>query len=131
MGRNKEEQARLEGMAQALRIAKEKGIEGLEDEIRMRNITNLPCAVSRKAMNECIENIKYNTIDTMTVLVSYTLHTKFGYGEEELNRFIREFNFQTDCLADDYCTWDDQINVLREECGMELKIRKNDRDVKI
>lgn len=37
MGKNKEEQARLEGMAQALRIAKEKGIEGLEEEIRMRN----------------------------------------------------------------------------------------------
>ena len=34
MGKNREEQARLEGMAQALRIAKEKGIEGLEAEIR-------------------------------------------------------------------------------------------------
>jgi hypothetical protein len=34
MGKNREEQARLEGMAQALRIAKEKGIEGLEKEIR-------------------------------------------------------------------------------------------------
>ena len=32
MSRNKEERARMEGMAQALRIAKEKGVEGLEKD---------------------------------------------------------------------------------------------------
>lgn len=34
MLRNKEERARMEGMAQALRIAKAKGVEGLDLEIR-------------------------------------------------------------------------------------------------
>lgn len=131
MGKNREEQARLEGMAQALRIAKEKGIEGLEAEIRMRNITNLPCAVSKKAIDECIQNIKNNVVDTFTVLVAYTLHHKFGYGKTRLARFVEEFNFQAECLTEDYCTWDDLINEMRKECGMDLKIRKNDRDVKI
>lgn len=32
------EQARRDGMGYALRIAREKGIKGLEDEIRFRNI---------------------------------------------------------------------------------------------
>ncbi|MCI9600517.1 MAG: hypothetical protein HFI17_08425 [Lachnospiraceae bacterium] len=35
MTRNKEEQARLEGMAQALRIAKAEGVEGLEADLKM------------------------------------------------------------------------------------------------
>lgn len=131
MGRIKEEQARLEGMAQALRIAKEKGIEGLEFEIKMRNITRLPCGVPQKAMDECIQNIRNNVVDTFTVLVAYTLHYKFGYGKTRLARFAKEFNFQAECLSENYCTWDDLINEMREECGMELKIRKNDRDVKI
>lgn len=131
MGKSREEQARLEGMAQALRISKEKGIEGLEAEIRMRNITNLPCGIPQKALDECIRNIKNNVVDTFTVLVAYTLHHKFGYGKTRLGRFIKEFNFQADCLSEDYCTWDDLINEMREECGMDLKIRKNDRDVKI
>lgn len=131
MGRNKEEQARLEGMAQALRIAKKNGIDGLEDDLKMRNITGLPCAVSRAAMDECIKNIKANVVDTFTILVAYTLHEKFGFGEVRLDRFIREFNFQAECLADDYCSWEDQIAVLREECGLELSIRKNDKDVRI
>ena len=131
MARNKEEQARMEGMAQALRIAKEKGVDGLEADLKMRNIIGLPCAVNRNAMDECIQNIKANVVDTFTILVAYTLHEKFGYGPVRLARFIKEFNFQAECLADDYCSWDDQIDVLREECGLELSIRKNDKDVRI
>ena len=131
MARNKEEQARMEGMAQALRIAKAKGIDGLEADLKMRNITGLPCAVSRAAMDECIMNIKYNVVDTFTILVAYTLHEKFGFGRERLGRFIEAFNFQAECLTDDYCTWDDQIEVLRQECGLELSIRKNDKDVRV
>ena len=131
MGRNKEEQARMEGMAQALRIAKAKGIDGLEADLKMRNITGLPCAVSRAAMDECIMNIKYNVVDTFTILVTYTLHEKFGFGKTRLNRFIHDFNFQAECLDEDYCTWEDQIEILRQECGLDLGIRKNDKDVRV
>ena len=131
MARNKEEQARMEGMAQALRIAKTKGIDGLEADLKMRNITGLPCAVSRAAMDECIMNIKYNVVDTFTILVAYTLHEKFGFGKTRLNRFIHDFNFQAECLDEDYCTWEDQIEILRQECGLDLSIRKNDKDVRV
>lgn len=131
MSRNKEEQARMEGMAQALRIAKAKGIDGLEADLKMRNITGLPCAVSRAAMDECIMNIKYNVVDTFTILVAYTLHEKFGFGKTRLNRFIHDFNFQAECLDEDYCTWEDQIEILRQECGLNLSIRKNDKDVRV
>lgn len=131
MSRNKEEQARMEGMAQALRIAKAKGIDGLEADLKMRNITGLPCAVSRAAMDECIMNIKYNVVGTFTILVAYTLHEKFGFGKTRLNRFIHDFNFQAECLDEDYCTWEDQIEILRQECGLDLSIRKNDKDVRV
>ncbi len=45
-----EEKARREGMAYALKIAKEKGIEGLEDDLKMRNAINLPIPVSKKSI---------------------------------------------------------------------------------
>ena len=131
MSRNKEERARMEGMAQALRIAKTKGVEGLEEELKMRNIVDLPCAVSKSALDECIVQIKNNTVDTITILSAYVLHEKFGFGRTRLDRFIHEFNFQAECLMDDYCTWEDQIEVLRKECGLDLNIRKNDKDVRI
>ena len=131
MGRSREEQARMEGMAQALRIAKDKGVEGLEEESRVRNITGLPCAVSKKALDECIVNIKENTIDTVLILAAYVLHWKFGWGKIRLERFIQEFNFQAECLTGDYCSWDDLRQEMRSECGIELDIRKNDRNVRV
>lgn len=32
---------------------------------------------------------------------------------------------------DDYATWEDQIQILREECGLDFKIRRNETDVKV
>ena len=131
MTRNKEEQARLEGMAQALRIAKAKGVEGLEADLKMRNITGLPCRVSRSVLDEVVMRIKNNMVDTFVIMTAYVLHNKFGYGQKRLERFIEEFRFQTDCLSEDYIAWQDQIEVLRKECGIELEIRRNDSDVRI
>lgn len=131
MGRNKEEQARMEGMAQALRIVKAKGIEGLEADLNMRNITGLPCRVSGSVLDELVLRIKNNMTDTFVILLAYTLHCKFGYGRKRLERVIEEFNFQAECLSDDYCTWEDQIKVLQKECGLDLKIRWNNSDVRI
>ena len=85
----------------------------------------------QQVCHECIMRIKNNTVDTVTILSAYILHEKFGFGRTRLDRFIHEFNFQAECLMDDYFTWDDQIEVLRQECGLNLEIRKNDKDVKI
>lgn len=127
---NKEEEARREGMAFALKIAKEKGIEALEDECKFRNATRIPIAVSRKASDECINKIKMNTIDTVTILSAVTLHDEFGFGKERIARFIKRFNLKAECLMEDYTTWDEQIQILAEECGLEMHIRKNDKDVR-
>ncbi len=39
---SKEEQARREGMAYALRFAREKGLDALEADLKMRNAIDLP-----------------------------------------------------------------------------------------
>lgn len=131
MAGNKEERARMEGMAQALRIAKAKGVEGLEADLKMRNITGLPCRVSKAVLDDLVLRIKNNMTDTFVVLLAYTLHCKFGYGRKRLERVIEAFDFQAECLSDDYCTWEDQIKVLQSECGLDLEIRWNNSDVRI
>ena len=127
---SKEEQARLQGMSYALKVAKEKGIDGLENDLKMRNIVNLPIPVSRKALDECIVNIKNNVVDTFIVLLAATLHDEFGFGEKRVRRAIDVFNFKAECLADDYCTWNDYIEVIKDELNIELSIRTNNKDVK-
>ena len=127
---DKEEQARREGMAYALRIAKEKGIDALEEDLKMRNAIGLPVGVDRKALNQFTENVKFNTVDTMVILMAVTLHDEFGFGEKRVQRAIDRFMFKANCLAEDYTTWQEQIEILKEELGIELSIRANDKDVR-
>lgn len=127
---DKEEQARREGMAYALRIAKEKGIYALEEDLKMRNAIGLPVGVDRKALNQFTENVKFNTVDTMVILMAVTLHDEFGFGEKRVQRAIDRFMFKANCLDEDYTTWQEQIEILKEELGIELSIRANDKDVR-
>lgn len=127
---DKEEQARREGMAYALRIAKEKGIDALEEDLKMRNAIGLPVGVDRKALNQFTENVKFNTVDTMVILMAVTLHDEFGFGEKRVQRAIDRFMFKANCLNEDYTTWQEQIEILKEELGIELSIRANDKDVR-
>lgn len=127
---DKEEQARREGMAYVLRIAKEKGIDALEEDLKMRNAIGLPVGVDRKALNQFTENVKFNTVDTMVILMAVTLHDEFGFGEKRVQRAIDRFMFKANCLDEDYTTWQEQIEILKEELGIELSIRANDKDVR-
>ncbi len=127
---NKEEECRREGMAYALKIAKEKGIEALEEECRFRGATRIPLSVSRKACDEVINKIKMNTIDTITILSAMTLRDEFDFGPKRIKRFTERFNKKAECIMDDYTNWDEQIQILKEECGLDFNIRKNDTDVK-
>ena len=51
---SKEEQARREGMAYALRLAKEKGIDALEEDLKMRNAIDLPLRVSKADLSSIV-----------------------------------------------------------------------------
>ena len=126
MSRDKINDARVAGMIYALKIAKEKGIEGLEEEIRFRNITKVPITVKREVVDEAINRIKECTVDTVTILTLMTLKDEFGFGNKRLNQFIERFDEKTDCLVEGYTTWQEQIDTIKRENGIELKIRRND-----
>lgn len=95
---DKEEQARREGMAYALRIAKEKGIDALEEDLKMRNATNIPVGLTKKVIDEWCNGMKAQTIDSIGILAMVTLRDGFGFGTKRLNRFRDIFNNKTECL---------------------------------
>ena len=128
---SKEEQARLQGMSYALRVAKEKGIDGLEEELKRRQAYNIPIRISNKELQEFTTNAKNMMLDTILILASVTLHDEFGFGHDRLNRFKERFNFKAECIGEDFTDWQDQIDILREECGLEYSIRFNDKNVRV
>ena len=122
---NKEEKARLAGMSYALRAAKEKGIEGLEKDIKMRGGLNIPVGINEKALNEYADRVRNNVLDTVLIMSCIVLRDEFGFGEKRMQRFIERFNLKAECLAGDYVTWAEIQETLQEELGIELKIRWN------
>lgn len=128
---SKEEIARREGMAYALRIAKEKGIEALEEDLKMRNAIDLPCRVSKADLDKFSENVKYNIVFYIKILMAVTMHDEFGFGNKRIKQMFKRFDLKAECLADDYTTWDEQVSIIAEECGIDMKFGIKDINVTV
>lgn len=116
-------QYRNDGMAFALKIAKEQGIEVLEKEVAYRKATFLPSAVQEKDVNKFVEEVKMNCLDTVLIMSLMVLRDEFDFEQEDLNRFKQRFNLKSECLADDYTTWKDLQEILQEETNIKTTIR--------
>ncbi|SHM77376.1 hypothetical protein SAMN02746066_03262 [Anaerosporobacter mobilis DSM 15930] len=114
------------GMDYACKIAKEKGTDALVEECKFRKKTGIPITVERKKCDEAIERIKMNTIDTIRILSLCVLRDEFGFGKDRLKRFAERFEKKTDCLVDEFVNWEDIIENIKEETGLEESIRKNE-----
>lgn len=118
-------QARMDGMAYALRVAQKEGVEGLEKELKRRGITGINLPVSHKEIDKELDKIKMQVLDTVLAMSFLVLRNEFCFGEKRLNRFKERFNFETSCLEDGHTTWADVLEMIRNETGIELKIREN------
>lgn len=119
---NKEEQARLEGMAYALKVAKEDGIEGLEIDIKRRNAHYIPLSIDKKKLDEIIYLLSSNCRETITLLLTYVLHNDFGYGKKRLEDVMDAFQKQVNFLDEGYINWQDIIDVMADECKMIFEV---------
>ena len=114
---------REDGLLMALDIVKKGGVEALEKEVRFRNVTGIR---TKKDLDKATVKIKEQLLDTVTVLSVATLHDEYGFGAKRCKKFIERFNLKAECLVDDMASWDDYIQTIREELGIELTIRKNE-----
>ena len=47
------------------------------------------------------------------------------FGQKRLDRFCERFNSKTEAICDGDIIWDDLIETLKEETGLEFAIREN------
>lgn len=117
---------RTEGMELALRIAKDKGIEELEKEVRFRQRTGISLNVTRQELNAASNKIKEMTLDTFTILSIACLHDLWGFGQKRCQQYMDKMTEGAQYLVEDLATWDDFIKEIKEQLGFEIKIRWND-----
>lgn len=87
--------------------------------------------IKKKGMNPALTRITQIRKDNMLISAAgkanmiislMVLHDKFGYGEKRLNKFIDEYQKQLEAYNSGYVeSVNDFTEVLKEECGIELK----------
>lgn len=87
--------------------------------------------IKKKGMNPALARMTQIRKDNMLISAAgkanmiislMVLHDKFGYGEKRLNKFIDEYYKQLDAYNSGYVeSVNDFTDVLKEECGIELK----------
>lgn len=124
---SKEEQARREGMAYALRIAKEKGIEELEKDLQMRRIFDLPVALNKSDLKAVDKTMAQFIL--LECLV--TLRDRFGFGRKRAVKFKECFDAKCELIIEDWTSWSEQAQIVYEELGItfpeEIKKRFEER----
>lgn len=119
------QQYRTDGMEYALRIVKEKGIEALEKEVKVRTWSGISLRITTEEINEASEKIKHMVLDTMTIMTVLTLHDEFGFGRKRIQQFLDRFTLKAECILEDYATWQDYQNIIQKELGFDLNLRWN------
>lgn len=121
MRRDKIAEWRLEGMYYAYRIVKEHGIETLEKELTFRANTGIKTLVTKEEMRKLHEDIVNRASKAILVLSVMVLHDELDLSKDELQRFITRFNEKSAGIAENYTTWEEQMAVLKDEMGIEVK----------
>ncbi len=124
--KKKEHEMRMAGMAYALDIVKEKGIEGLQKECRDRGAVFVPLEISASQIDQVKNLVCDKVIATMLPTLMFCLHDTFGFGKKRLLQFKEAFMqrckmlYELDPLGGHYETIEDYANELRDKYGLEF-----------
>ncbi len=120
----KEEKWRTEGALYALRLAKEKGIDYLQEDIKRRGALGMSLLIPEKAAEECYNLLALNVMNTMKTVAMWTLYTEYGWKSVRLKRFEERMDahsamcMEYDRYGQNYVKLSDMAKELQEACGI-------------
>lgn len=119
---------RMSGMAYALKIAKEKGIDELENECRVRNAHYIPDSISKEKYREVANDISGKVMATFLPTCLFCINEAYGFGKKRLEAFKVVFMHHCDMLSaldpfgGSYETVSDYAVILKEKYGIEFDL---------
>lgn len=128
--RDKEYEARMQGMLYSVNVVKESGLEALEKDINKRGVLKAPLAYTDKQIDEFWKQLSENLYATMTCVTGMVLHNTFGFGKQRLHKFREEFQKATnasldlDWLGEHYVTLEDYAVELNEKYDLGLDVAR-------
>lgn len=98
---------------------------GIKTRVPTYNLTQEQLyAEIKKGVEEYREQLRSEAVDDALRVLSYVplmvLRDKFGFGKVRLDKFLREFAEQIDCIENDFVGFDDMIEVIKDETGLAI-----------
>jgi hypothetical protein len=125
--RDKEYEARMQGMIYACNLVEKEGLDALKSDIKMRGITSAPFTTSEKEITGLVETLSQNLYTTFLTMTMIALEDAYGFKKVRLMRFKESFDKNTratynmDWLGKHYVSIPEYARFLRDECGINLE----------
>ena len=123
MAKDKLYEGRIQGMYYAYEQIKKNGLEDFQKELQFRQSFGVKTLNTKKELMEYADEIIPRSMQVILIFAVAVLHDEFGFGEKRCKQFIDRFNLKTTCLAENYLTWDEQVQVIEEEIGIHVGFR--------
>lgn len=130
MARDKEWEARMQGMIYAYNLVKEGGKEALELDLRRRNILRAPMKFTTKQMQEFYEETSAYLYNNMLTAVLYTLYDNYNFGKDEIVAFKKNFDqnvgstLDLDYMGEHYVKLEDFAIELNQKFNIGINISR-------
>lgn len=127
--RDSDFELRMSGMLYAYEIAKTKGLEELEKDIKMRGVLRVPLAYSKGDIDKFLEYLKTNFYNSILSVTCIALEETFGFKKTRLQRFKEAFAKATTNIADldyigeNYVTLEDYAVYLNERFDLDIDVK--------
>lgn len=83
---------RNDGMAYALKIAEEYGVDGLREQVKLRGLLKVSVKFTPEELHRSIENISDRIYNNMLTMVYAVLYDDWGFREKRIRRFKCQFD---------------------------------------
>ena len=67
-----------------------------------------------------------NEVLYVKILMAVTMHDEFGFGNKRIKQMFERFDNKAEYIAEDYSTWEEQISIIAEECGIDMDSERRD-----
>lgn len=112
-------QGRNQGLLMALKIVRDKGIEGLEEEIAYRGISGISLNLTKAELDKATRSMQYHATQMAIAVSLITLTDEFGMGKSQVRKFKETF----DRKVDEICESDGDTSEMLERIKNELGLR--------
>lgn len=130
MAKDKEFEYRMQGMSYAFQIAKKDGIDGLEKEIKRRNITKVPMSTTQAELRRIWDELCQNMYNNVTVCFLYALREEYGFGKVRTDRLMKRYQkavndvMDVDYMGEHYIRMEDYAVEVNEKLKVNLNVER-------